>query len=348
MPDITIVIPFANHHDMIVQRAVESVQKQSAPCDYLVLRDTDQRGPGYIRNRGLERVQTPYVCFLDADDTIAPNFAEKTLEVIKPNYYVYTDWHDGKGAYGRAPTPCKVWTEKTFNLVTTLMFTEDARRIGGFDETLAGAEDTDFGVRLRLSGVCGVHIAQALVMYQPGGVRSNGLRGSVSDIQIQRYFDERYGGFRFMGCCGVDYETPIPMNEKQAGDVFMIANWAGNRPYTGHVTGRRYGNRVGNFRAFWIAEDDAKADPSSWRKATTTEVERNILHPQYQKQEVIPGPSAPNEDWKIVADAYFGGGQAAPIQSSYVEYKPNVPGRKKADVVAKAQERKKIEGRDLE
>lgn len=326
MSNITFIIPFSRAHDTIVERAVDSVRKQSVPCQHLVLKDADGRGPGYMRNRGLEKTNTEYAVFLDADDTVAPNFAEKCLEVITPQHLVYTDWHDGRGAYGRAPTPCKVWTEKTFHLVTALLHTDDARRIGGFDEALPGAEDTDFGIRLRLSGVCGTHIAQALVMYQPGGTRSNTLRNSPADAQIQHYFNERYRGTNLMGCCGVNTDAPITMNEKQPGDILVEANWAGNRPFVGPATGRHYGVRVGNFRAFWIAKEDIDATPHYWRQPTQQSVQQTFLQPQYAAQsQDIP--------WQQTMEAVFGGGK--PQASKPIEYKPNTPGLKKADVLAK-------------
>jgi len=345
MNNITFVIPFASHHEMIVERAVDSVRKQSVPCDYLVLRDVDGRGPGHMRNRGLEKTHSEYIAFLDADDTVAPNFAEECLQVITPNHLVYTDWHDGRGAYGRAPTPCKVWTEKTFHLVTTLLHTDDVRRIGGFDEALPGAEDTDFGLRLRLSGVCGTHIAQALVMYQPGGVRSNTLRNSPVDMQIQQYFSQRYGGYTLMGCCNADYSTPLPLNEKQAGDVLVVANWAGNRPFVGPITGRHYVVRVGNFRSFWIAKEDVDATQSYWRQPSKEETQRTVLMPQYQAQPAAA--STEGNGLQYVANAIFGGGQPQQPVSQPIEYKPQAPGRKKSDVVASAQEWTKIEGSDL-
>lgn len=343
MTDITFIIPFAKHHEKIVQRAVDSVRQQSVSCGHLVLRDDEGRGPGYMRNRGLEQAASKYVVFLDADDTVAPNFAEKCLEAIKPNHFVYTDWFDGGTAYSRAPTPCKVWTEKTAHLVTTLMHTEDARRIGGFDEHLPGAEDTDFGVRLRFSGVCGIHIAQALVMYQPGGQRSGMLHNSVADMHVQRYFTERYGGLQFMGCCNADYNTPLPTNEKQEGDILMVANWAGNRPFIGPVTGRSYGVRVGNFRAFWVNPQDVEATAGSWRKPSQDEIQRNVMLPQYQPSAQSSGAENP---WQDIANAMQQGIQPAPAPT-HVTYKPNITGRKKSDVLTQAKEWMKVEG-DIE
>lgn len=346
MTDITFIVPFSPSHSMIVERAVASVRKQTVPCEIIVQRDTDMRGPGYARNRALERVQTPMTVFLDADDTVAPNFAEVCLNAMKTNHYVYTDWYDGQGAYGRAPTPCKVWTEKTFHLVTTLLFTEDVRRIGGFDEALPGAEDTDFGLRLRLSGVCGVHIAQALVMYQPGGARSNALHNSAEDSIVQNYFTERYGGFKLMGCCGPDVEVTLPLNERQTGDVMMIANWAGNKPYTGSISGRRYGDRVGNFRPFWVDPQDAAAQPSFWRKPSEQEIQRTVLQPQYQAMKSTREGNM-ELPWQQSVNAIFGGGQAPQAPSKPIEYKPNTPGLKKGDTLKKAAEWTKVEGSDL-
>jgi glycosyltransferase involved in cell wall biosynthesis len=68
------------------------VQAQTVDCAIETLVDYGGRGAGWARNRLLERVSTPFVVFLDADDYIEPNFVERCLAVWQPGRYVYTDW----------------------------------------------------------------------------------------------------------------------------------------------------------------------------------------------------------------------------------------------------------------
>ena len=165
MSQLTFVIACAGYHRDIVHQAIASIQAQTVPCDHMVMYDEDGHGAGYTRNRGLDQVKTPYVAFLDADDVIDTRFAELCLGVLD-HYasshtdvrYAYTDWLGLHNVAHKAPDPCEAWTNKTFHLVTTVIPTEKARIIGGFDEQLQGAEDADFYIRLRLSGVCGLHI----------------------------------------------------------------------------------------------------------------------------------------------------------------------------------------------
>jgi glycosyltransferase involved in cell wall biosynthesis len=186
MTKLTFVIPVAGYHQDVAHQAVESVKAQTIPCELIVIQDTDGRGAGYARNRGLEQCQTEYICFLDADDTIDPKFAEITLGILDhymqsgrgDSRYIYTDWLGIQNSIHKAPEPCDAWTNGTFHLVTTVLPVDRVRLIGGFDEVMTGIEDTDFYVRLRLSGVCGIHVNAPLVHYREGGQRSISARQS--------------------------------------------------------------------------------------------------------------------------------------------------------------------------
>ncbi|MBV0923119.1 glycosyltransferase family 2 protein [Halomicroarcula limicola] len=73
---VSVVVPYSPAHtpENIFDDAVATAQSQSVPTELIVVEDTEQRGPSWARNRGLERASTRYVAFLDADDY----------------------WHDGK------------------------------------------------------------------------------------------------------------------------------------------------------------------------------------------------------------------------------------------------------------
>jgi hypothetical protein len=343
MTHLTIVIPIGPYHTEIAAEAVASVQAQTVPCELVVVRDEESKGAGWARNRGLEQVVTDYVAFLDADDTIDPRFAEICLEVLD-HYaasgrtdprYIYTDWLGEHNAAHSAPEPCEAWRNQTYHLVTTVLSVDAARTIGGFDEMLPGVEDADFYVRLRLSGVCGIHVNAPLVQYREGGQRSKTARASGDEARALQYMTDRYKGFSFMGCCGDSTPGPVtPGNEPQPGDILVQAQWGGNRKEQGRVTRRIY-PATSYPKMLYVNPDDVAATPHLFRRieASMQAASGVILQPQYQ----------PGDDWQDVAGALFGGGQAQPV-SQPVEYKPHTAGRSKKAVVEKAQEWTRVTG----
>lgn len=347
MSDLTFIVPIAEYHYDLEQRVVESIKAQTIPCDFLTIHDTGARGAGWARNRGLESVKTKWTTFLDADDTLDPRFAEISLGILNhyaqsgktDTRYVYTDWLGLHNEAHQAPDPCDAWTNQTFHLVTTVLPTESARMIGGFDEVMTGVEDADFYVRLRIAGLCGIHVNAPLVHYREGGQRSITARATGQEALAQQYMTQRYGGYNLMGCCGDNTQGPTgPDNEPLDGDVLAQAVWMGNAQRRGRVTGRLY-PRTSFPKMLYVAEVDVNAAPMDWKRINSPQQATNgvILQPQYQA-------SAGN--WQSVANAIFGGGIAAPQpapQSNMTEYKPHNVGRKKADVVAKAKEWTRVE-----
>lgn len=335
-PLLTVIIPIGPYHQDVAQRAIDSVKAQTLPCEYIAINDIEGRGAGFARNRGLEHVNSLYITFLDADDVIDPRFAEFTVGILEQYAeshtdprYVYTDWLGVNNASHKAPDPCEAWTNKTFHLVTAVLPTSAVRRIGGFDEVMQGAEDADFYVRLRLSGVCGIHVNAPLVSYREGGQRSITARANGQEALSLNYMTQRYGGYKLMGCCGDSTPGPItPQNEPQDGDVLAQASYSGNRVVRGLATGRLY-PRVSYPKMLYMSPRDIEAAPTMWRAVQTPMQAQSgiVLQPQYKSAGT----------WQEMSKAIFGGGELTPAAQP-VEYKPNVPGRSKKDVIAKAQE----------
>ena len=340
MPSLTFVTPLAPYHSAYLPQVLDTIKAQTISCRHIVIPDEDMKGAGWARNRGLEQVTSEYVSFIDSDDTIDPRFAEIGLGILSQYHaqkddprYVYTDWIGASNATHLAPEPCDVWTNQTFHLVTTILPTAAVRRIGGFDEQMQGVEDADFYVRLRLSGVCGIHVNAPLVSYREGGQRSITARASGQEASALQYMAKRYGGLSLMGCCGDNQQHPnTPGNEPQNGDILAQALWGGNRQQMGLATGRLY-PRTAAPKLLYVAEADVIAAPHHWKRVNAPIEASNgvVLMPQYQ--------SSQTNDWQRQAEFMFGGGAQAqsqpPAQSTMVEYKPNTPGMKKADVLAK-------------
>jgi len=336
---LSIIIPIGPYHKSIVHDAIASAHAQTIPCEVIVIEDTESKGAGFARNRGLDRATSDHVTFLDADDIIDPRFAEICLGILgqytssgkTDARYAYTDWQGAANGVHKAPAPCQVWTENTFHLVTTVLPTHYARLIGGFDEVMTGVEDADFYVRLRIAGLCGLHVEAPLVHYRAGGQRSITARASGQEALAKQYMTNRYGGFNLMGCCGDSTQHPLtPDNEPESGDVLAQAQWQGNRRQLGLATGRMY-LRTSYPKLLYMAPADIAAAPHMWKRVDAPLQASNgvVLQPQYAAQ-------SQDMPWQQTMDAVFGGGQPQ-TPSKPIEYKPNTPGLKKADVLKKAQ-----------
>lgn len=81
-PTVSVVIPYGPEFtpEWMLDEARESVAAQSVPTEVVVVEDTDHHGPAWARNRGLERVDTRFVAFLDADDRWEPDKLTRQLD----------------------------------------------------------------------------------------------------------------------------------------------------------------------------------------------------------------------------------------------------------------------------
>jgi len=264
-PQVSIITAIAPYHQDISARAIAAASGQTVPVTVLTAYDDHLRGAGYVRNRALERVETPYVTFLDADDTIEPTFCEECLTVVQPDRYVYVDWYEG--AVSKVAPDCP-YTNGTWHPITTLVPTDWLLRVGGFDETLTGAEDTDLWLKLLSSGCCGIHLKKPLFHYGEQGRRAKAFINSPAYRQTMEHFAQVYGG-RQMSCCGDNIPMEQQPPEGLPGDVLVQAIWSGNRQERGPISGRLY-ERTGNGKLTRIDPRDASAQPHLWRLANPT------------------------------------------------------------------------------
>lgn len=78
---VTVVIPSRPERTKLLERAVRSVDRQSAPpADVIVHVDWDLAGPHVARNAALAKVTTPWVAFLDDDDFFHRNHLAVLVE----------------------------------------------------------------------------------------------------------------------------------------------------------------------------------------------------------------------------------------------------------------------------
>lgn len=260
---LTFVTAVGPYHSHLISAVREQVSAQSVACSHLIIEDRERRGPGAARNAGLLKVKTPFVAFLDADDQIAPTWAEETLAAFEQHggrRYIYTD-HVQDGRVIEAPD--QAWVRGTWHVITALLPTAWARAAGGFDPTLPAFEDTGFYLKLQAARYCGARLARPLFTYGAGGERSARYHGTPVYDAAMRYFSANYGRRSMGSCCGDPQPGDlIAIGEHLDGDVMAEATWAGNRPQRGRASGRVY--RTGNWKVTWIDPRDAEVDPHLW------------------------------------------------------------------------------------
>lgn len=273
---LSFIVPVAPYHLHLIGRAQAQVAKQTIPCAFIPVIDHDGRGAGWARNRGVERVETPFISFLDCDDFLDATYAETMLRYYKPGHYVYSDFYMG-GDVVEIPEVNDLKDDKGHHLINCVMHVDIFRQTGGFDES-RHLEDTRFWSKCLYRGVCGIRCPYPLVEYTGEGQRSKLARSDPQWVADYWKIFEEYPSM----CKSCGKSTPVVADKgtQQPGDVLVVALWGGNRVEKGIVTRRQY-PRTGNGKELWVDPRDAAARPDLFR--------------------VVPEPIMPEPDLDIIA-----------------------------------------------
>lgn len=210
-PTVSVVIP-AYNAAWCVRRAIDSVLTQSwrdlelivvndgstdktadilrAYGDRVIRIDQDNAGMSAARNTGIGAARGRYIAFLDADDLWLPDKLARQVALLEqqadlafcstcarfedPDGHPAGEW--GCPASGRVSLPQVLENHAAIagGASSVLARSEIVKRLGGFDEALRGAEDTDLWVRLAAEGEFAC-IAEPLVVVlrRPDSVSRN-------------------------------------------------------------------------------------------------------------------------------------------------------------------------------
>jgi len=192
-PKISVITRTYNSYDT-VERALHSVLEQSVPTDeyeHVVIDDgstdgtrdavrefeeandspirfvpTSHTGPISTLNEGIGRSKGDYVCIVDDDDHIKPQFLEETANVLDERQeiaYAYTDYYEVSTSGERKYIDT---SEDLFSTVAAgiLFRTQALESVGLYDEDLVFPE-YDVLAKLNAEGKRGQHIERPLLVY---------------------------------------------------------------------------------------------------------------------------------------------------------------------------------------
>ncbi len=207
---VTVVIPCYNKAETL-GRAIDSALDQTQPPAAVIVVDNNstdnsaqvansygkrvhytncsEQGVAHARNSGIALATTPYVCCLDADDSIAPSFLETCVSTLADNpalgaSYTGLTAHDAEGNMQVSAWPGEydfdAFLQRKNQVPTCCVFRRDVwARLGGYRQRYAprgaGAEDAEFWLRMGAYGYPAKKAtAEGLFHYRlHGGATSN-------------------------------------------------------------------------------------------------------------------------------------------------------------------------------
>lgn len=262
---VSIIIPIAPHHIDIAKNAIASAHAQTIPCEVITVTDYELRGSGWSRNAGARQASGLFLIFLDADDTLHPEFAERTLAAWQYARYTYTD--DLQGDFLHATADCLPYSNGNWHVNTTLLPAKAFWHVGGYNEDLPAIEDLDLYLRLQEAGVCGVRCPMPLLNYTPYGQRSKVFMDLPNRDTLKIDIYQRYAKMADSNCgCGQRPQSVHnpPEDLKQDGDILVEAQGLAReiQTHSRATPGRMYPRARGLFGyRIWVNPIDAAANP---------------------------------------------------------------------------------------
>ncbi|MDZ8028732.1 MAG: glycosyltransferase [Nostoc sp. DedQUE11] len=229
LPKISVIIPAYNSENTILNTINSVLSQTFIDLELIVINDGSQdstldivkqipdprikvfsysnAGGNVSRNRGLNLAVGEFVSFLDADDLWTPDKLESQLKALQENLtakvaYSWTDYIDTNGEFVLSGKRTNVNGDVYESLLVSnflengsnpLIYRTALITLGGFDESLAAAQDWDMWLRLasKFDFVC-VPSVQILYRISANSVSSNLVRQEKACLQLlERAYQER-------------------------------------------------------------------------------------------------------------------------------------------------------------
>lgn len=311
---VTVIVPVADAHRFLLPRAIHSLKQQTYLPEILIVNDSTtplliggatiletggNKGSAYARNLGLDKVKTPLVTFLDADDY----FLDTGIEILTKAYieyetcYTYGDWYQ-YNQYGYRLYESKNYDrlrllKHSLHLVNILIETEAAKSVY-YDINFRGWEDVKFHIDLAKAGYCGTRVPQPTIVYDMttsiNRVKHDKIQDEVYPLILKEYEEYKQGVKEFMACstCGggkarlqqqLNVLPPSPVEGLQTLE-YLGQNTA---PIRVRVNGNLYsGANDDSFKFIQVPYQDVQGllERGSWRKVVRSSKPVELPQPE--------------------------------------------------------------------
>ena len=145
----------------------------SGALDLRVVDASGRRGPSAARNIGVQDAQAPLLLFCDADDVVSLRWVHNLTVALKTHEFVggpCQPFAMRSGVwlpdYDLSKSPV-AWDAWAYAFAGNFGITAAAwHRVGGFDESLTGAEEIEFAWRALSMGIKPAFVLDALIAYR--------------------------------------------------------------------------------------------------------------------------------------------------------------------------------------
>lgn len=301
-PDTSVIIPTFNRRAMAVEAAESVLAQRGASFELIVVDDgstdetaqafdalrreraaqltierTRNRGPAAARNRGAALVHARFVAFLDSDDLWMPEKLARQIAYMNdhPEYEISQCeeiWIRG----GRRVNPARRHRKRAGDIFidslrtcllspsAVIMRTALLREMGGFDETMAAAEDYDLWLRILVSREVGL-LDEALVTRRAG--HSDQLSATVPAIDR----------FRILALAKLLGDRRVTGARRRAAALVLGEKCA---IYAKGLARRGRGDEAASFHALGArAVEDWSRDPGADTAGAVAAIRRVIARP---------------------------------------------------------------------
>lgn len=215
MPLISVIIPVYNGEKTIRETAESVFNQTLSDIEVIIINDGSQdatlevveqiqdsrlqvfsypnAGVSASRNRGIALATADYISFIDADDLWTPDKLESQFKALQTNSqaavaYSWTDFIDESGQFLHAGCHISETGDVHAKLLTycflengsnPLIWKQALIEVGGFDESLVGAEDWDIYLRLA-ARYHFVAVPTTQILYRQA---TNSASGNVSRLE---------------------------------------------------------------------------------------------------------------------------------------------------------------------